>query len=204
MIDFRKTEFIGVAATLAQCPPPDWPEVVLSGRSNVGKSSLINILGDNRRLARTSMTPGKTRLVIYFMVDRKFLLTDLPGFGYAKVSHQAKEAFSELADRYLSSGRPVALVLHLLDIRHPPTSNDRLMLEWLQTCDLPYQIVLTKSDKLSRSQMLQRQREMAVELGCGDPEQLLVFSTENRQGVERLRQVIVQAVQAQDQEFNQN
>ena len=92
-INFRKTQFIGVAANLEQCPPPTKPEVVLSGRSNVGKSSLVNILADNRTLARTSNTPGKTRLIIYFQVDDRILLTDLPGYGYARVSQQAKAGF---------------------------------------------------------------------------------------------------------------
>ncbi len=190
MIDFRKTEFWGVAANLKQCPPSLQPEIVLSGRSNVGKSSLVNALADNRRLARISVSPGKTRLIIYFIIDGQVLLTDLPGYGYARVSQQTKAAFSELADSYLTSGRPVALVLHLLDIRHSPSADDRQMLMWLKAQGLPFQIVLTKADKLSRNQILQRQRELIEELQFENADHLLVFSATSKQGVNELRQVI--------------
>ncbi len=161
-INFRKTRFIGVAADLAQCPVSDLPEIVLSGRSNVGKSSLINALADNRQLAKISSTPGKTRLIIYFNVDEKLLLTDLPGYGFAQVSQQTRVAFSALADRYLESGRPIALVLHLLDIRHDPSIQDLQMIEWLKSRNLESFVILSKSDKLSRSQALRRRKEIAA------------------------------------------
>lgn len=198
MIDFRKTEFIGVAANLGQCPAPVQSEVVLSGRSNVGKSSLINAISDNRHLARVSLSPGKTRLIVYFLVDRKLLLTDLPGYGYAKVSQKTKAAFSQLADQYLTSGRPVALVLHLLDIRHAPSVEDKQMLEWLDASGMPYQIVLTKADKLSRSQMLQRKKELALALAYEDPEKLLIFSAQTKQGVDPLRQLIASLIEGKN------
>ncbi len=186
-IDFRKTAFIGVAAELGQCPAIGLPEIVLSGRSNVGKSSLINTLADNRHLAKTSSTPGKTRLVVYFRIDNRLLLTDLPGYGYAAGSLQKRAAFSSLADRYLNSGRPLALILHLLDIRHDPSAEDRQMLAWLLANGIPWQIVLTKADKLTRVQILQRQQEIAAALGLEDPAALLVFSATSRQGVDQLR-----------------
>jgi GTP-binding protein len=194
-VDFRKTEFIGVAADLGHCPPPVLPEVVLSGRSNVGKSSLINILADNRRLARISMTPGKTRLIIYFKIDNRLLLTDLPGYGYASASKQSKAVYSALADHYLTSSRPIALILHLMDIRHSPSLEDRQMLAWLDSHCMTFQIILTKADKLTRAQCQKRQQEMAEELGYEDSAGLLVFSAEDRQGVVLLRQRIAAVLQ---------
>lgn len=194
-IDFRKTQFVGVAAELAQCPPPFGPEVVLSGRSNVGKSSLVNALADNRTLARTSNTPGKTRLIIYFSINERILMTDLPGYGYARVSHQTKSVFSSLADSYLTSGRPVALVLHLLDIRHDPSSDDLQMLEFLNLKRIPLQIVLTKADKLSRQQAASRQAQIAQKLGIQSPDDLLIFSAQAKSGVAQLRQRIAAVVQ---------
>lgn len=194
-IDFRKTLFIGVAAALDQCPPPIIPEIVLSGRSNVGKSSLINILADNKRLARISMSPGKTRLIIYFQVDERLLLTDLPGYGYASASKSIKEKFAALADSYLTSGRPIALVLHLLDIRHAPNGNDLQMIDWLQSRRMPYQIILTKADKLTRTESIKRQKEIAADLGITDLNHLLIFSAEKRQGVPELRQRIADIIQ---------
>ncbi len=189
-LNFRKTEFAGVAATLDQCPASDLPEVILSGRSNVGKSSLINSLAGNRQLARTSNKPGKTRLIIYFKVDGKLWLTDLPGYGYAAVSRQDREKFSGLADHYLTCGRPFALILLLLDIRHSPSQDDCQMLDWLRQTDQPYRIVLTKADKLSLLACRRRAAEIAAELDEPDPAELIVFSAQTGQGVDALRQAI--------------
>ncbi len=186
-INFRKTRFISVAADLAQCPVSDLPEIVLSGRSNVGKSSLINALADNRQLAKISSTPGKTRLIIYFNVDEKLLLTDLPGYGFAQVSQQTRVAFSALADRYLESGRPIALVLHLLDIRHDPSIQDLQMIEWLKSRNLESFVILSKSDKLSRSQALRRRKEIAAAIGVDQPGSLIILSAQNKTGIDELR-----------------
>jgi GTP-binding protein len=189
-INFQNTIFAGVAASLKDCPQVVVPEIILSGRSNVGKSSLVNALAGNGRLARISSTPGKTRLVVYFQVDRQLLLTDLPGYGYASVSRGKRAAYSQLADQYLNSGRPIALVLHLLDIRHAPSEDDQLMLNWLQQCGIPYRIVLTKADKLSRSQIQQARSSIASALGLADPESLLIFSAETGTGVHELRALL--------------
>jgi len=189
-INFRKTEFTGVAATLDQCPASGLPEVILSGRSNVGKSSLVNSLAGNRQLARTSNKPGKTRLIIYFKVDGKLWLTDLPGYGYAAASRQDREKFSDLADHYLSCGRPFALVLLLLDIRRSPSTEDCQMLDWLRQTDQPYRVILTKADKLGFVACRQRAAEIAADLAEPDPAELIVFSAQTGQGIDALRQVI--------------
>ena len=133
--------------------------------------------------------------MLFRSVDDRILLTDLPGYGYARVSQQAKAGFSSLADNYLTSGRPVSLVLHLLDIRHDPSKEDLQMLEWLDSSQIPYIIVLTKTDKLSRAQMLQRRREIAECLDLDSPDSLVVFSSQSRLGVDELRQAIASVFQ---------
>ena len=193
-VNFRKTAFTGVAAKLEQCPPPDLPEIVMSGRSNVGKSSLINALADNKKLAKISQTPGKTRLVIYFNVDNQLLLTDLPGYGYAKVSQSEKERYSKLADQYLHSDRPICMILHLLDIRHKPNQHDIQMIAWLVESGLPWQIVLTKVDKLSRTQAQKQRQEIAKFLGIDDLSHLNLVSTTKKQGLTELRELIAARV----------
>jgi GTP-binding protein len=189
-VNFQNTIFAGVSANIKDCPQVDVPEIILSGRSNVGKSSLVNALAGNGRLARISSTPGKTRLIVYFQVDRQLLLTDLPGYGYASLSRGKRAAYSQLADQYLNSGRPIALVLHLLDIRHAPSADDLLMLDWLQRSGIPCRIVLTKADKLNRSQIQQARLAIAMALGLDDPASLIAFSAEIGTGVHELRALL--------------
>jgi GTP-binding protein len=189
-IQFRNTEFMGVAARLDQCPPPNLPEVILSGRSNVGKSSLVNTLAGNRQLARTSGTPGKTRLVVYFKIDGRLLLTDLPGYGYGNVSKSCKQDYSSLAGDYLGSQRNIILILHLMDIRHLPTMQDKQMLSWLKYHEQPFQIVLTKADKMSRAEISNAKREIAAETGIADPETMIAFSAKTGLGADELRSLI--------------
>jgi len=187
--DFRRAELAVVAGRLDQCPMTGYPEVVLSGRSNVGKSTLINALTDQKKLARVSQTPGKKRLIIYFGVDSKFYLTDLPGYGYARVAKSVQENFAKLVDGYLSLNRPIKLVLHLLDLRHDPNEHDHQMIDWLQSEGIPYLIVLTKADKLSRQAANLRFQEMTSLLQI-DPQYLVLFSSVKRQGVDTLRERI--------------
>lgn len=193
-LNFRSTQFFGVAANLDQCPMDGLPEIVLSGRSNVGKSSLINTICGQKQLARVSSSPGKTRLVVYFNVEKKLYLTDLPGYGFAKVSKEKHAAFSGLVDTYLTGDRPIQLVLHLLDIRHAPSQLDIQMLAWLEANNLPYRVILTKSDKLSRAQITQQVKLMAQALDLEDDVNLIAFSSLNRTGVQELRALIAQSI----------
>ena len=186
-ISFRKTQFWGVASDVKSCPPSDRPEVVLSGKSNVGKSSLINALADNRKLARVSATPGKTRLVVYFNVDDAFYLADLPGYGYAKAPKNVKEKFSKLCDQYFLSGRKITLVLHLIDIRHAPSSEDVRMLEYMNQAGIPYFLVFTKCDKLSRAQMNRKLHEFGELLDFRDDARCYAVSAEKKVGLDDLR-----------------
>ncbi len=185
-INFRKTKFLKAAATIKQCPDQELPEVVLCGRSNVGKSSLVNALADNSKLARTSASPGKTRQVVYFEVDKRLLIADLPGYGYAKVSREKSQAFSSLCDDYFTSGRKISLALILLDIRREPSDKDVMMLDYLNHTDIPYFIVFTKCDKMSRSQCLTRQRALADSFNFSPDASIYAISADKKLGIKDL------------------
>ena len=150
-LPIRSLEFLGgMAAPDGWRPPPDLPEVAFIGRSNVGKSSLLNRLVRRRKLARVSDTPGRTREINFFRVNNQFLLVDLPGYGYARVSKEAKALWRPLIASYLDTSAQLRGVVQLLDIRHDPTGDDTAMLDLLASIGVPVLIVATKSDKLPR------------------------------------------------------
>lgn len=148
-----------------QYRPLDYPEIAVAGKSNVGKSSFINMLTNMTKLAKVAKTPGKTRMVNIFLLNDAFTLMDLPGYGYAKVSHQEKQRFSDLIEFYLNSSHQLKHVLLLLDIRHAPSADDRTMLNWLHYYHVPFSIIATKADKLSRAQIKKRRLELSRETG---------------------------------------
>lgn len=166
-------------------------EIAVVGRSNVGKSSLINALTNNRKLARTSQTPGKTRLINYFLLNRDVYLVDLPGYGFAKTGKQERESWGQLIGDYLASGRVTHLFL-LLDIRHAPTGEDRQMFKWLLYYGVPFTLVATKADKLAKTKRAQAANAAAKLLGA--PPFALPFSTETGDGREALLVRIAQIV----------
>lgn len=129
------------------------PQVAIVGRSNVGKSSLINMLANNKKMAKTSSTPGRTRLVNYFEIDKKLYLVDLPGYGFAQASKEIKKEWDRVLDDYFNNTNNLKLVLVLIDSRHLPSELDVMMINYLVELNIPYKIILTKSDKLSRSQL---------------------------------------------------
>lgn len=129
------------------------PQVAIVGRSNVGKSSLINMLANNKKMAKTSSTPGRTRLVNYFEIDGKVYLVDLPGYGFAQASKEIKKEWDRVLDDYFNNTHNLKLVLVLIDSRHLPSDLDVMMINYLVELNIPYQIILTKTDKLSRSQL---------------------------------------------------
>lgn len=159
-INFRLTKVLATCGTVRQFPPADpaRPEIVLAGKSNVGKSTLINALAGSKKLAYTSQTPGKTRLIIFFEVDDALRLVDVPGYGYAKVSADARDKYSDLTNDYLTGDRPLAHILLLLDARHKPGAHDWQLMDWLQALGHPWSVVLTKSDKLSRQKLLEQKK----------------------------------------------
>lgn len=186
-MNFNKAEFIAACGTAKQLPPSDLPEVVFSGRSNVGKSSLINKLVNRKALARVSATPGKTATINFFDIDG-FKLVDLPGYGYAKVSHAEKQRWAELMEGYFADKRNFALVVQICDMRHKPTQADIDMINFLIDANMPMIVVLTKMDKLNKTQ-IQQQIKMYDELLNGETE-LFPFSALSGDGTEDIRCVI--------------
>ena len=150
MPDYRQARFLTSAASLRQLPGDEGREVAFAGRSNAGKSSAINALTGRRSLARTSRTPGRTRLINFFEIDERRRLVDLPGYGYAKVPRSMSREWGDLVGKYLESRASLAGVVILMDIRHPLTDLDATLLDWCAAADLPVLAVLTKADKLAR------------------------------------------------------
>ena len=137
------------AVSPKQYPKDDLPEIVLVGKSNVGKSSFINTLVNRKKLARTSSEPGKTRQINFYNMDNKFYLVDLPGYGYSKMSKQEQEKVGNFIEEYLQKSKNIALIVFLLDIRHEPTANDKLMYDYIFKTNLPCLIIANKADKIA-------------------------------------------------------
>lgn len=142
-------------------PQSNLPEFVFIGRSNVGKSSLLNALARRKNLAYTSQSPGKTQTINFYLIDDRFYLVDVPGYGYAKVSKKAREAFGEMIERYLTTRQSLRCVYLLVDMRHAPLEDDLIMVNYLKQMKLPFKIVLTKADKLSNNQQASQRAKLA-------------------------------------------
>lgn len=149
---FENQKFITSAFSISELPKERLPEVVLCGRSNVGKSTFINSLFNRKNLAKTSSTPGKTRSLNYYNIDSRFYVVDLPGFGYAKISQSERKKWSKLINDFFANSNHIQLTIHLIDSRHDPTELDVNLNEMLRSLDLPYIILLNKSDKLKQSE----------------------------------------------------
>lgn len=182
-VKIRTVEFVGSIGEVGAPPPRALPQVAVSGRSNVGKSSLINCLvrRTRRRLAQISGRPGKTRRADFYLVNDAFLLVDLPGLGYARVPRTTRERWARLIQGYIGAARDLRGVAHLVDARHPPSREDRSMIEFLAGRALPVLVVLTKIDKVPRSRRSARVEALAQELRL-DHEQLLPFSARTGEG----------------------
>ncbi len=191
-MNFQKAEFQLSAGKKQQLPASDLPEIVFSGRSNVGKSSLINKLLNRKAIARVSATPGKTATINFFQVDTcRFV--DLPGYGYAKVSKDEKERWADLVEGYFSQDRKIAMVLQLVDMRHDPTEDDFDMIRFLQDVQLPFTVVCTKCDKLNKTETAVRTERYQELLGSsGIP--FIPFSAVKGTGAEELRSLIEKIV----------
>lgn len=153
MIKITSAEFLQGVADLRQLPKRELKEVLFIGRSNVGKSSLLNKLCGRKNLARSSSTPGKTREINYYIVNDHFYFVDLPGYGYAKVPEQMRAGWKKLIENFLQRGEPIALAMQLIDSRQEPTPLDIMMMDWLEYYEIPYLLVLTKADKLPVSKL---------------------------------------------------
>jgi GTP-binding protein len=189
-MDFRKVQFLLSAHAIRQLPPPDYPEIAFAGRSNVGKSSLINRLVERINLVKTSAKPGKTQSLNYFVVDDALFLVDLPGYGFARVSHQTRQGWQELITGYIERRTTLACVVVIIDLRHELKALDRDLIGWLRHLGIAYLPVYTKADKLSANQ----QHKNAAVLDAGltlTPAQRVIFSARTGQGMEVLRQRLV-------------
>lgn len=189
-MNFNNVEFEKAIGTDAQLEDPDLPEICFSGRSNVGKSSLINKILGRKSLARVSTKPGKTVTVNFYRLE-DIRLADLPGYGFARVSHSEKIRWSKLMESYFQNGRDISLVIQLVDMRHKPSEDDFGMLDFLCQTDYNFVVVLTKSDKLNVSERAKRLSEIEKELEFLPPEiEVIPFSSVTGEGVERIRELI--------------
>lgn len=189
-MNYQQAQFKAAYGTYKQLPPPERIEIAFSGRSNVGKSSLINRLFGRKSLARVSATPGKTATINFYELEN-INFVDLPGYGYAKVAKTEKERWNDLIGGYLADERrDIALVFQLVDMRHPPSKDDLQMIEYLVANELPFIVVLTKSDKLNKTERSKRLEALKTELPYYDELTVVPFSALTDEGVDVLRGII--------------
>lgn len=172
----KKAEIIMTAVKPSQYPEANSPEIALAGRSNVGKSSMINTLINRKKLARTSGQPGKTQTLNFYNINDQFRFVDLPGYGYARVSRSEREKWGEMINKYLTERKCLKEVIMLLDIRHSPGEHDKMMYDWIISIGFKGIIVATKADKLSKNQIAKQVSVIAKELGVEDRSMILPFS----------------------------
>lgn len=190
-MNYNNSVFEKAYGTFSQLEKSDFPEVSFSGRSNVGKSSLINKILNRKALARVSTKPGKTVTINFYRIDNKIRLVDLPGYGYAKVPFSEKNRWSELMEGYFNSGRNIKMVFQLVDMRHPATDFDISMLDFLSQMNIPYTVILTKSDKLNKTEYNERISLINSELqGYIDNVRVVPFSAKSGEGAEEIRSII--------------
>lgn len=184
MFQIKKSSYVKGVAQYKDCIVSDLPQIAVAGKSNVGKSSFINFLVNDSKLARTSKLPGRTRLINYFLInentEQEFLLADLPGYGFAKVSDAEKLKWADLLEKYLAKEQKLMHVFFLVDIRHDPTRDDVTMYNYLFKNNVPYTIVATKADKISKSQVKNRCRAIANFLKVGADNVIPVSALEKR------------------------
>ncbi|MDY4413847.1 MAG: ribosome biogenesis GTP-binding protein YihA/YsxC [Ruminococcus sp.] len=188
-MNYSKAEFYASYGKFSQIPPCDRIEIAFAGRSNVGKSTLINKIFNRKNLARVSSVPGKTATINFYSLENIYF-ADLPGYGYAKVSKSEKERWSELIEGYLNSDRDIRLVFSLIDMRHPPTADDIHMINYLIESELPFVIVLTKADKLKKTEREKRMEALKTEIPYYDQIHIVPFSSMTFEGVEEIRSII--------------
>ncbi len=181
--------FVKSAQSPKAYPPASLPEIAFAGKSNVGKSSLINALLGRKRLAKTSSSPGCTQLINFFLINDALFFVDLPGYGFAKVPVEVKRKWAAMVEAYLMGRRTLRLVIFLMDIRRDPGEQDCMLMQWLDLHGLPYLLVLTKADKLSHQQLFQRRQQIlkSMEAGSGS---VVLFSAKSALGREEVWRLI--------------
>lgn len=184
----NKSDLLAVAVKEQQYPEGNCPEIAFAGRSNVGKSSLLNLLTGRKKLARTSGSPGKTRTINFYTInDDEFRIVDLPGYGYAKVSKSVSNTWGDMIEKYLRSRENLVQVVLLLDIRHKPTEQDKQMYEWMRHYGYGGLIAATKTDKVSRNQMQKHLKVIRDTLGLDEEVIIIPTSTLKKTGIEELK-----------------
>lgn len=179
-----------VIGVTSKIPQNELPEIAFAGKSNVGKSSLINALMNRKSLARTSSQPGKTQTINFYNINDALYFVDLPGYGYAKVSQQEKEKWGKMIERYLHQSNVLKAVFLLIDIRHDPSANDRTMYEWILANGFHPIIIATKADKINRSQLQKQIKAVRQGLGAEKDTVVIPFSAQTKQGREEIYDVI--------------
>ena len=200
----KSVEFLTSAVRKDQYPPEGVPEIAFAGRSNVGKSSLINLLTNRKKLAKVSQNPGKTRTINFFTVNGTFRIVDLPGYGYAKVSKAEAEKWGPMMEDYLSSRPDLLKVVQLVDIRHAPSAQDRQMYEYLQYYGLDGLVVATKADKVSRGEAAKNIAVIRRDLKLKKGDRVIPVSALNKTGTEEILAAMEEILLAGKQENPEN
>ncbi|MBR1824200.1 MAG: YihA family ribosome biogenesis GTP-binding protein [Ruminococcus sp.] len=188
-MNYNKAEFSAAYGKFSQIPAPERIEIAFAGHSSVGKSTLINKLFNRKNLARVSSVPGKTATINFYGLENLYFV-DLPGYGYAKVSKSEKERWAGLIEGYLSSDRDIRLVFMLVDMRHAPTKDDIHMINYLIDTEMPFVLVLTKADKLNKTERAKRMEAFKDEIPCFEDIHSIPFSSQTFEGVEELRAIV--------------
>ncbi len=194
----KKAELQGIYVHIKDLPQGELPEIAIVGRSNVGKSSLINKLVNRKNLARSSSTPGKTRTINYYLINDSWYLVDLPGYGYARVSKQEQAKWGKFTESYLTQRQQLRGILHLVDIRHPPSKDDIQVQSWLIHNQLPILCVATKADKISRGAQGKHLAVIKKDLSLPPGVEPLCFSAVTGSGVEELRQALQEILEPEE------
>lgn len=190
----RKVEFKGSAVEEHQYPTDQLPEILLSGRSNVGKSSFINSLLNRKNIAHTSGKPGKTQTLNFYLINDEFYFVDVPGYGYAKVSKKDREKFGEMIERYFVNRMNLNLVVLLVDFRHKPTEDDILMYDYLKSYDIPCLVVATKLDKIPKNQHRKHIQLIQNTLGLVEGDLFVPYSSVTKQNIDVIYKIIEQVI----------
>ena len=187
-----------VIGVTSKIPDNQMPEIAFAGKSNVGKSSLINALMNRKSLARTSAQPGKTQTINFYNINDELYFVDLPGYGYAKVSQQEKEKWGKMIEKYLHRSKVLQAVFLLVDIRHEPSANDKQMYEWIMANGYHPIVIATKLDKINRSQVAKQVKIVKQGLGVDKDTIVIPFSAETKQGREEIYDLIDQLIQQEE------